>query len=238
MMPCSVDGCGQPAKHRGWCWKHYDRWRRHGSPHILLTNQGRPVEERFFALTQRDEESGCLIWQGSVRRDGYGYFYVHGKMRSAHRVAWWISKGEWPEGPLDHCCHNNDTTCPGGVCVHRRCVEVGHLEQVSQSENVLRARRARYGDSCARGHPWTAENTYIRQNGKRQGKRECVTCRRNREGNGSEPAGPAVINAAKTHCIRGHPLTPDNIYPSQLPRRQCVQCARSAQQRRKQPRVS
>jgi hypothetical protein len=26
--------------------------------------------------------------------------------------------------------------------------------------------------------------------------------------------GPAAVNARKTHCIHGHPLTPDNIYTS------------------------
>lgn len=29
---CSVDGCDTPAKTRGWCVKHYERWRRHGDP--------------------------------------------------------------------------------------------------------------------------------------------------------------------------------------------------------------
>lgn len=29
---CSVEGCTDWAKVRGWCDKHYDRWTRHGSP--------------------------------------------------------------------------------------------------------------------------------------------------------------------------------------------------------------
>lgn len=29
---CSVDGCGNTAKVRGWCYKHYNRWNRHGDP--------------------------------------------------------------------------------------------------------------------------------------------------------------------------------------------------------------
>jgi len=27
---CSVAGCGRPAKARGYCAKHYQRWLRHG----------------------------------------------------------------------------------------------------------------------------------------------------------------------------------------------------------------
>lgn len=29
---CSIDGCGNTAKVRGWCYKHYNRWNRHGDP--------------------------------------------------------------------------------------------------------------------------------------------------------------------------------------------------------------
>lgn len=29
---CAVDGCGRPARSRGWCQTHYFRWRRNGDP--------------------------------------------------------------------------------------------------------------------------------------------------------------------------------------------------------------
>jgi len=29
---CSIDGCTSPALARGWCTKHYTRWRTHGDP--------------------------------------------------------------------------------------------------------------------------------------------------------------------------------------------------------------
>jgi hypothetical protein len=29
---CSVEGCGDKAKARGWCAKHYRRWKMHGEP--------------------------------------------------------------------------------------------------------------------------------------------------------------------------------------------------------------
>lgn len=29
---CSVPGCGTPARTRGWCGPHYQRWRRYGDP--------------------------------------------------------------------------------------------------------------------------------------------------------------------------------------------------------------
>lgn len=31
---CSIEGCGKPARTRGWCPTHYKRWQKHGSPHV------------------------------------------------------------------------------------------------------------------------------------------------------------------------------------------------------------
>ena len=37
--------------------------------------------------------------------------------------------------------------------------------------------------------------------------------------------GPTAINALKTHCLKGHPLTPDNLRPSLRNERACKECA-------------
>lgn len=41
--------------------------------------------------------------------------------------------------------------------------------------------------------------------------------------------GPSAENARKTHCARGHPFTPENVYrqPSRPHSRECRECARS-----------
>lgn len=41
----------------------------------------------------------------------------------------------------------------------------------------------------------------------------------------------AKHKAAKTHCLRGHPLSGDNIYTLRLPLRQCRICARDRARR-------
>ena len=33
--PCSVTGCKSPSFARGWCTKHYQRWRAHGNPYTM-----------------------------------------------------------------------------------------------------------------------------------------------------------------------------------------------------------
>lgn len=39
---CIIDGCDAPAITRGWCTKHYYRWRRHGDPLALATRTPPP----------------------------------------------------------------------------------------------------------------------------------------------------------------------------------------------------
>lgn len=34
---CSVPGCDRPVRARGWCNKHWQRWREHGDPEIVQT---------------------------------------------------------------------------------------------------------------------------------------------------------------------------------------------------------
>ena len=35
MVTCSIEGCDKGVKGRGWCNKHYKRWRTHGDPHVV-----------------------------------------------------------------------------------------------------------------------------------------------------------------------------------------------------------
>ncbi len=34
---CTIEGCGLPHLARGWCNKHYERWRRYGNPNTVHT---------------------------------------------------------------------------------------------------------------------------------------------------------------------------------------------------------
>lgn len=80
---------------------------------------------RFTAKTRREGE--CLVWTGTVSRDGYGMFWDGTKLVLAHRWAYENLVGPIPPGKqLDHRCRN------------RPCVAIAHLEPVTGAENTRR----------------------------------------------------------------------------------------------------
>lgn len=134
--------------------------------------------DRFMAKTE-PVDGGCWRWTGAIHaRSGYAAFTGEGRrMTYAHRWAYEHYVGPIPEGhQVDHVCHNQDATCPGGpTCLHRQCANPEHLRAVIQRDNV-RAAVERL-DVCHNGHPRTNENVFV----DRKGWRHCKVCRRERE---------------------------------------------------------
>lgn len=58
MKVCTVDGCDRPARARGWCPMHWQRWRRTGDPTKLL-GRGRPRKDAWQHGTRRGYQQGC-----------------------------------------------------------------------------------------------------------------------------------------------------------------------------------
>lgn len=126
-----------------------------------------PVAVRF-AGSYEVRADGCWEWKLSRLR-GYGLFSIKHRNRFAHRVSWELANGRpIPEGlTIDHLCRNT------------WCVNPDHLEPVTIRENIFRSPIAQAvinaaKDECDSGHPFTADNTYIRPNGNRT----CRTCNR------------------------------------------------------------
>lgn len=125
----------------------------------------------------------CLLWpEGSLDRDGYGRFWVEGRVVPAHRWAYEQTRGPIPVGlEVDH------------LCAVRRCVAVDHLDAVDHRTNVLRstgpsainARRTK----CTNGHDLTdSDNVHVAYPPSHpRGMRKCRACARDRARRTREP---------------------------------------------------
>lgn len=137
------------------------------------------VADRFWIKVDRNgpisvrrgAPGRCWVWTASLRPDGYGQFRIGGRIDGrnvrAHQVSYELLVGPIPEGlVIDHLCRN------------RACVNPSHLEPVTHRINIIRGEgasaKAARAIHCKRGHPFDAENTIIRSNGKRL----CKACQR------------------------------------------------------------
>lgn len=110
---CSVPGCNGNAhgsRHgsKGYCSKHYQKFRAHGNPLGVRTEDGEPM--RFYLNVALCHESDdCLLWPYSKDRGGYGCLYKDGRVQGTHRVLCIDAHGEppTPEHEAAHSCGNS-----------------------------------------------------------------------------------------------------------------------------------
>ena len=163
---CSVDGCKTKAKARGWCPKHWKRWKAHGDPSYTKSAsyvRGGTDEERFWSKVT--PTGFCWIWEGAPGRYGHGYFNLGAadgrRGVVAHKFAYETLVGLVPDGlELDHLCRNPS------------CVNPDHLEPVTHAENLRRgfapAQHLNRQGVCAEGHDTRDDNNvYIAKGGRR-----------------------------------------------------------------------
>ena len=176
--PLTCVDCGATKLYaRGRCSKCYLRHRKAlkaaGEFESLIV-RGRPLERLLSRSARAD--NGCLLYTGTLNVRGYGQISVDGHLMLAHRAMYELIVGSIPDGMnLDHVCHTRDIACLGGdTCLHRRCIEVEHLEPVTGAENARRGRSPNAAKThCVAGHPFDEENTYVYN-----GARHCRACNR------------------------------------------------------------
>lgn len=116
-----------------------------------------------------DPESGCWVSDRNIDKDGYSRLGGDG----VHRIVWRELVGPIPAGlVLDHVRARG--------CRWNACCFPGHLEPVTNRENILRGRSFAAINAakqvCDHGHRYTEANTYRTPDGRR----DCRACIRRR----------------------------------------------------------
>jgi hypothetical protein len=120
---CSIDGCGRRCEGRGYCLRHYKRWRRHGNP---VAGQASRVEIRtFFESLLSNESDVCVLWP--YARGTFGYGEV--SEGSVHRLICEKIYGP-PPTPFHQAAHSCGRGKDG-------CVAKRHIRWATRSENEL-----------------------------------------------------------------------------------------------------
>lgn len=153
---CEVGACPREIHNGALCNTHH-----------RIKLEGLPLAETVWAarrLANVKRDGDCLIWQGAPNNRGYGKVSVRNDPSAAggdEAVHRWFYKrfvGPIPDGlVLDHLCRTP------------LCVNVDHLEPVTQNENDRRGLFARgYGPlrtHCRNGHPWVRERLRVNRAG-------------------------------------------------------------------------
>lgn len=147
-----------------------------GAPRIRPDRILQSIEER--TITPWPD---CRLWANAMDR-GYGRVSIGGTVHRVHRVVWELLRGPIPDAmTIDHLCRV------------RNCVNVEHMELVTQSENTLRSipyrpgsgssrsgkERSTVATHCPKGHEYTPENTLPPGAG-----RKCRACAKERRRRG------------------------------------------------------
>lgn len=143
-LKCSVSGCDSRRTAKGFCGKHYTRWKAHGDPLAIVQRRAPhlsgPAElARILALPPT---SDCIEWPFSRNSANYGRVWIEGKSHQTHRIVCERVHGPAPSSDHEvaHACRNPP------------CCNPAHIRWATRVENAQD--RVGHGTSLrAMSHP-------------------------------------------------------------------------------------
>jgi len=123
---CGVPDCASPARTRGWCSKHYARWRKHGDP-LKTTGAAHGEPGDFLSMAALYCGEACLIWPYARMKYGYGKIRIGRRVELVHRQICIAAHGPPPTES-----HQAAHSCGKG---HKGCCNPNHLRWATPKEN-------------------------------------------------------------------------------------------------------
>ncbi len=123
------------------------------------------IAQRFWNKVDPCRSDGCATWLGAHNPNGYGVFWMDGRLAKAHHFL----VGRPPTGmEWDHVRERG--------CTNKDCIWPEHLELVTHAENVRRGNSGIWSRSkthCPQGHPYSGDNVFSYS---QRNERKCRIC--------------------------------------------------------------
>lgn len=131
---CTVSGCRKPQQARSYCGAHLYHLYKYGDAHREPSRKTAAAQMFFFETIKNPPPAGsCVIWTFALHQ-GVGRIHHAGKVRTVHRYALELTKGEAPEKGM-YACHN----CNNG---HLGCFNPHCLEWKTPKQNSIDCAKA------------------------------------------------------------------------------------------------
>ena len=124
---CTIPGCGRVLKGRGYCMRHWLKWRKYGDP-LAGKQRGEYGDLKHFleraALYEGDD---CTLWPYAKNDAGYGHYTDETGIGIT--TARWVC--ERANGPAPSPKHDAAHSCRNHACITPR-----HLSWKTRKENM------------------------------------------------------------------------------------------------------